>query len=550
MAGFAGVVGHKPSLRVFGSREVELVEGPDGASALALHGYVRFGDAVIDAPTLLERWRHRGAAVLDQLSGEFAFAVRIGDELTVVRDPLGTRPLYVARLDSGRFAFASAIRPLLAEGVSTASDRDAIVRGLVLGYVPAPRTALASVRQVGPGEAWSLAPESSFRRYFAPQEQIAVDRSFEENAQLLDDVVTRAVERAVPAKGRIGAFLSGGLDSSLVLARLHEAGHDVDAFTLHFGDHLAGELRYATAVAKHLGVRHHVLELDARRFCDGIGAALEGLEDLLSEPISVPNFLLAREAARVVDVLFTGEGGDPPFGGPKNVGLALSELYRDVPGAPSLAEAYFTAHHHLADDLPIALTHEWAQSFDAARFAREIVDEHVDGRSGAPGETFVGRLMVANTVLKGGSNILVKAAKMLGAHDVAVRSPMFDVEVIRHAFTIPPSQKLRGTDEKLVLKAAAARSLPRCVLERSKRGMAVPLRAWLAGDLGVLARDVLTRRAVEERGIFRWSYVEALLAQKSTPSELARSRVAEKLWIVLVTELQQRTLARFARRDV
>ena len=103
-------------------------------------------------------------------------------------------------------------------------------------------------------------------------------------------------------------------------------------------------------------MRHHVLELDARRFCDGIEPALHELEDLLSEPIAVPNFLLAREAARRCDVLFTGEGGDPSFGGPKNVGMALAAAYRDHPRAPSLPEAYCAAHHHLSTTSTAALT--------------------------------------------------------------------------------------------------------------------------------------------------------------------------------------------------
>jgi asparagine synthase (glutamine-hydrolysing) len=154
--------------------------------------------------------------------------------------------------------------------------------------------------------------------------------------------------------------------------------------------------------------------------------------------------------------------------------------------------------------------------------------------------------MRANVALKGGNNILVKVAKMVGAHDLALRSPLFDREVIELALTIPPWQKLWGTDEKTVLKRAALRSLPRAVVERPKRGMAVPLRAWLNGALGDLARDTLTPRAVRDRGIFRWEYVQRLLCLERMPTDLVRSRSAEKLWLVLVTELHQRALERLA----
>ena len=533
------------ALCVFGARDVELAAPGPGASAVVLCGYVLADETRLSATGLLERLRAGGASLLPSLRGEYAVAACLDGAVTLLRDPLGARPLYVATLDDGGVAFATSIGCLLAAGVSPEIDRDAVVRSLVLGYVPAPQTVLAQVKQIGPGETMSLRPLSAPRRYFQPRERLDRDRSLRTAAAQLSRGVTRAVARALPPRGRVGAFLSGGLDSSLVLARVHEAGRDVDAFTLHFGDRLPGELRYARAVAAHLGVRHHVLEVDDRLFCDALAPALEKLEDLLSEPIAVPNFLLAREAARTVDVLFTGEGGDPPFGGPKNVGMALAHAYRDLPGAPSLAASFESAHHHLGDDLDEALTPEWRASFDRARFHAEIVAPFLG--EGAPGETFVGRLMMANTVLKGGSNILVKAAKMVGAHDLALRSPLFDRDLIELAFTIPPWQKLSGTDEKLVLKAAAARSLPRSVLERGKRGMAVPLRAWCDGALGALAHDVLTERAVRERGLFRWSYVQRLLRLESTPSDLARSRAAEKLWIALVTELQQRTIARLSR---
>jgi asparagine synthase (glutamine-hydrolysing) len=425
-------------------------------------------------------------------------------------------------------------------------DRDAIVQSLILGYVPAPATSLARIRQVPPGELWTLAPARRRLRYFDLAEGIRPERSLESAARALDRAVTLAVRRALPRSGKVGAFLSGGIDSSIVLARVHEEGRDVEAFTLHFGDDLPGELPYARAVATHLGVRHHVLELRDREFCDAVEPALLHLEDLLSEPIAVPNFLLAREASRTCGVLFTGEGGDPPFGGPKNIGLVLTHAYRGSPLVPSLESAYRAAHHHLSDDIDVALTARWHAAFDDEALA-QMLRSHVEPRRLGRRSSFVGGLMRANVVLKGSSNILVKVAKMVSAHDVALRSPLFDREIIDLAMTIPPWQKLDGTEEKLVLRRAALRSLPRLVIDRSKRGMAVPLAAWFAGTLGVLAHDVLTRQSVRDRGIFRWEYVERLLRLGRMPTDLARARTPDKLWLVLVTELHQRALERLAR---
>ncbi len=288
---------------------------------------------------------------------------------------------------------------------------------------------------------------------------------------------------------------------------------------------------------RHVRVRHNVLVLRPRAFCDAIEPALVYLEDLLSEPIAVPNFLLAKEAARTRDVVFTGEGGDPIFGGPKNIGMVLERAYRARP----LGAAYLSAHHHLADDLDDALTPEWREAFD-----RRALEQALERRFAHPRrtETFVGQLMVTNLALKGGSNILVKVSKMVGAHDLALRSPLFDPVVVELGLTIPPWHKLKGTDEKIVLKRAVARSLPREVIERPKRGMAVPLRAWFDGPLGPMARDVLTPKRVRERGMFRPDYVRRLLKLEKLPSDVARSRTAEKLWLVLIAELHQRSFER------
>ncbi|MGE5187017.1 MAG: asparagine synthetase B family protein [Acidobacteriota bacterium] len=544
MAGFAGSAGRERArVAITGRVDGELHE--DGDDAVAIVGYVRSGERAIRARELLARWRRVGPAVLDELAGEFSLAVIAGGGVWIARDRVGTRPLYVAHTRRGELAFATSMRALLAAGVPVAIDREAIACSLILGYAPAPHTAVTAIRQVGPGEYWQLAPTHRVVRYFQPRERIARGRSIASAARALDSALEVAVRTAVPPRGRIGAFLSGGLDSSLVLARLHELGHRVDAYTLHFGDRLPSELRYAQAVARHLRVPHHVLVLDARRFADALVPALVELEDLLSEPIAVPNFLLAREAARTVDVLFTGEGGDPLFGGPKNIGMVLAQLYAPH-HAPALVSSYLTAHHHLYDDVSRAFTPGLARAVDFAALGARTVGGHV--AETAPGDTFVGRMMTANLALKGGNNILVKVAKMVGAHDLALRSPLFAREIVELALTIPPWQKLVGTDEKLVMKRMAARSLPRPVIERPKRGMSVPLSRWFRGKLGELAHDVLTARAVRERGIFRWRYVEGLLRHEDTPAELARSRSAEKLWLVLVTELYLRTLERAPRR--
>lgn len=543
-------------LSVFGSRDASIVEHT--GAALALAGYVRRGRKALDARALLEAWRSEGEALLLALTGEFAFAVVENGVVHVARDRHGSRPVYVGELPRGGIVFGTSIAPLVYAGVPVTIDHDALVRSLVLGYPTAPQTALARVRQLGPGEIWTLGSNTTRRRYYMPREQLVLDRPLSRATRAIDTVVTRAVRDALPrpeageAAGRVGAFLSGGMDSAIVLARLHELGVDVDAFTIYFGDRLPGEIRYARAVARHLGVRHHVFELDARKFCDGIDATVLHLEDVLSEAIAIPNYLLAKRASREVSVLFTGEGGDQSFGGPKNVPLAVTRAYSDHPAAPPLGDAYARIHQYLASDIEMAFTDEVRGAFDVQSLYDAVANPYFgDGAARGPENSFVGGVMIGNTIVKGGNNILPKVAKTIGAaHDLALRCPMFDPRVVETAFTIPPWQKLRGAlEEKIVLRRAALRSLPAYVVNRPKRGMSLPLDAWMDGPLGARARDVLTRRAIEARGIFRWDYVERLLARAPLVTDLAKPRSTEKLWLVLVTELHLQALERLERES-
>jgi len=535
------------AVAVLGERDADLAQDVDRGELLALCGYVRLRGRPSNAREVLAAWRARGDALLDALSGEFAIAARVGGRFVVTRDALGTRPLYVGELPRGGLAFSTSLFALLYAGAPPDIDLDAVVRGLVLGYPTSPGTALASVRQLGPGELWELAPRRATRRWFVPTERLDTQRSLGAWVRLVDRAVTRAVKDAIPPGEPVAAFLSGGIDSSIVLARVHESGTPVEAFTLYFGDHLPGEMRYARAVAAHLGVRHHTLEIDPRRFCDGIEPAIERLEDVLSEAIAVPNFLLAREAAKTARVLFTGEGGDQSFGGPKNVGMALGYAYGSHPFASPLAHTYLSLHHYLWRDLPAALEPRVLAAFDPERLADDVGRRFFGERIPRSG-SFVGSVMIGNTVIKGGNNILVKASKTIGfPNDLALRSPMYDRRLVELAFTIPPWHKLDGSEEKLVLRRAALRSLPAWVVDRPKRGMSLPMGYWFARDLGALARDALTERSVRDRGLFRWSYVEKLLAHTPVSRHHARSSSLDRLWLVLMTELHHRAIDRIAR---
>ena len=254
------------------------------------------------------------------------------------------------------------------------------------------------MRQLAPGELWELGPRTTTHRWFAPSERLHATRTLDAAARAVDKALTVAVESALPARDGgarpVGAFLSGGLDSAVVLARVHESGTPVVAFTLSFGDPPAGRDALRGARSRgHLGVKHDVLSLDARRFCDGIPSAVEHLEDVVSETIAVPNFLLARQASQSVDVLFTGEGGDQSFGGPKNVGMALAYAYGGHRATPSLAHTYLSLYGYCWDDLADALQPDTLAAFDSDRMERDVGRRFFGERVPRDG-SFVGRVMI------------------------------------------------------------------------------------------------------------------------------------------------------------
>ena len=500
-----------------------------GDDALALIGYVATARARSRAPSSSRAWRRRGPTRSPTLAGEFALAVARGRRtwsraIASARGRCTSRRCPAAPSRSRRRCAC-----LLAAGARR-DDRRATRSCAASSSATCRRRSTALARRPSssaPGE-W-LAARAARRRRAATTARASASRAAAASA-----AAARALDRALDARRgrRAAARRAASARSSRAGSTRRSCWRACTAGAAGRGVHAALRRPRArrdalrAAVATHLGVPHHVLELDARRFCDAHRAGARTSSRTCSPSPSRSRTSCSRaQAARRVDVLFTGEGGDPSFGGPKNVGHGAGRRVRAAPRA--------VARRGLLHRAPPPLRRS-RRALDAARprarsiaaaAVRRASSRRIDPAAGARGDTFVGRLMAANLALKGGNNILVKVAKMVGAHDLALRSPLFAREVVDLALTIPPWQKLDGTDEKLVLKRVAARSLPRAVVERPKRGMAVPLSRWLRGALGELARDVLTERArPRARPVPLAATSSACSRRQDPPTELARSR--------------------------
>ena len=273
-------------------------------------------------------------------------------DVHLARDGIGERTLFYAPVHDG-LIFSSSLRALLATGlVARRVNLRAIAAYLCYAYIPGRETLVEGVYELLPGEHVQFGPSGLRRELFWELPTPPLDASPEEGqAQRLRGTLENAMRRLLPHPGEpVGAFLSGGLDSSLVVAlvrRLHPA--PVLTYSVSFGSEYANELPFSSLVADHCGTEHRIVELSPAAVLHHLDYSVGLLGDPIGDPLTVPNALLFREAASQVGVVLNGEGGDPCFGGPKNLPMLLSELY---PGARRRREAdYLRAHLKCYDDL-------------------------------------------------------------------------------------------------------------------------------------------------------------------------------------------------------
>jgi asparagine synthase (glutamine-hydrolysing) len=475
---------------------------------------------------------------LGEVQGAFALAWLAPDGgLTLARDAIGERTLYYAPLPGG-VVFASTLRAVLASGlVPRVLHLPAIAAYLSYAYVPGKATLIAGVHELLPGEVIAFREgETRHTRMWSLPGEADVAASEEELRHTLRACLEQAVRRRLPAAEPVGATLSGGIDSSLVVA-LASRCHDgpVHTFSVSFGPGYANELPFSSLVAEHCRTNHCVVELSPAAVLHYLDDSIALLSDPIGDPLTVPNALLFREAAATVGVVLNGEGGDPCFGGPKNLPMLLAELYGD--GGPGARErCYLRSHLKCYDDLPRLLRADVLAALAEAPLERDLAPWFQDGRW----KGLVTRLQAINVALKGAHHILPKVDAVSRPFGVTPRSPLFDRAVVETAFAIPPQLKLRGAVEKYLLKEAVRDLLPAVVVERPKSGMLVPVEAWFQGPLQAQARERLLD-GLTPFGLLQRPYLERLLAGQLGG---LRPRHGAKIWLLVTLEAWLRTVFR------
>ena len=488
------------------------------------------------------------AGRLDRVQGAFALAWTEPDgTLSLARDAVGERTLFYSQTGQG-FAFASSMPALLASGlVPRRLNPVDVAAYLSYAYVPGRETLVEGVFELLPGEMLRIrgnrASRSRFWRLPSTQEPSGPrGEDLDIACQALRGRLERAVARRLPPGQPVGAFLSGGLDSSLVVAlarRLHDG--PVRTYSVSFGAGYANELPFSSLVAAHCSTEHQIVELAPAVVLHHLDETIGLLNEPIGDPLTVPNALLFREAAPEVGVVLNGEGGDPCFGGPKNLPMVLAELLGDGASAEpdqSLRRerSYLRAHGKCYGDLPQLLAPNLLAALQDQPLERALTPHLTDPRW----PSFVAKLMALNVAFKGAHHILPKVDALSAAFGVVPRAPLFDRAVVELAVSLPPQARLHGAVEKYVLKQAVRDLLPTSIVERPKSGMLVPVEAWFRGPLLATARE----RLLDGLGpyqLFRRDYLERLLAGRLGG---VRPRIGAKIWLLVTLEAWLRTVYR------
>jgi len=481
----------------------------------------------------LDQWQQiLNAGRLDEVEGAFALAWQLPDgSLTLARDAIGERSLFYLKLKTG-VLFASTLVALVASNVIERTlNLPSVATFLAFAYSPGRETLIEGIHELLPGEAamfkadgavrsrfWSLPPEPET---WADEESLRIE---------LRRRLETAVSRRLPNDGvPVGATLSGGIDSSLVVAlarRLHVG--PLHTYSISFGAEHRNELPFSTMVAEHCGANHRIVELSPAVVLRYLDESVALLSDPIGDPLTVPNALLFREAAAEVGVVFNGEGGDPCFGGPKNLPMLLAELYDHGEDDPRCRErSYLRAHLKCYDDLDLMLQP------DVKVAIGDLLEERLTPYLDDPRwRSFVSKLQAINVMFKGGHHILPKVEAESAPFGVLPRSPLFDRAVVEWSFAIPPQMKLRGSVEKYLLKEAVRDLLPAEIVDRPKSGMLVPVEGWFQGPLKQQARERLLD-GLTPYNLFRREYLERLLDGK-LPG--LRPRHGAKIWLLVTLE--------------
>jgi asparagine synthase (glutamine-hydrolysing) len=500
---------------------------------LEAKGYSFFSDG--DTEVISKGWRAWGTELPKKLFGMFAIAIHERDtgRVILIRDRLGIKPLYVSE-GNGRLRFSSSLPSLLAAGgVDTTIDPVGLNAYMTFhSVVPAPRTILSGVRKLPPATLKIWEPDGRTKEevyWSVSYERSAADvaRSFDEWREEVHSSLRTAVKRRMVADVPVGVLLSGGVDSSVVVALLAELGHEkIETFSIGFearGGEEGDEFKYSDIIADRFRTSHHKIMIEERRMLDALPGAVQAMSEPMVSHDCVAFYLLSEEVRKYVTVVQSGQGADEIFAG--------YHWYPKVADsndpAAAYAEAFFdrdNARYHAH------VSHDYA----GADHARAFVEEHFD----MPGATdAVDKALRLDSTVMLVDDPVKRVDNMTMAHSLEARVPFLDHELVELAARIPGQHKL-ADGGKGVLKDLARHIVPKEIVDRPKGYFPVPGLKYLEGKTLEMVRDAVGSEAARSRGLFRPDYLDALF---ENPSQHITPLKGSELWQCALLEIWLQT---------
>jgi asparagine synthase (glutamine-hydrolysing) len=525
-----------------------------------------------DTEVIVHAYEEWGDECTHRLDGMFAFALWDGRRrrILLARDRVGKKPLYFA-WDGRRLTFASEIKSLrVCPWIDSTPVWEAVPRYLAWGYVPWPDTMFAGIRQLAPG-SWMVLEGGRLSEpvpYWSPPvaKSMAGSRvSWEHATARIDELLRVAVERRLVSDVPLGVLLSGGLDSSAIVAIMAELGVRARTFTVSVRDEPSfDERRFARVVAERFGSEHTEIEVRA-----DAASLIERLLWFLDQPFAdssaVPTYLIAEAAREHVTVALTGDGGDEVFGGYERFAAAL--LADRIPAVVqrgarmgSRAIPRTGSYHDLrrsverfttGSHLPVQMRYRgWVTLFDPPALTRILSPELLDETGGGdPFATFdrawregndralLDRLLYTNLRTYLHDDLLVKTDRMTMANSLEARSPLLDTSLIEELATIPPAMKVSPLGLKRLLRRAMRDRLPKEILRRRKHGFGVPVGRWFRNELREPFHDLVLSDRAHSSHLFRRDGISAMFGEHLQ----GHADHGAKLWALLTLEVWLRT---------
>ena len=523
-----------------------------------------------DTEVIVRAWEQWGEACVDRLRGMFAFA--LWDErqqtLFLARDRLGVKPLYYAQLPDGQWLFGSELKSLLVHGgLKRELDPQAVEEYFALGYVPEPRTIYTSALKLAPGHTLCLrrgqpAPEP--RQYWDVRFTGTNTISAEDAQAELVERIRESVRLRMIAEVPLGAFLSGGVDSSAVVAMMAgQSAGPVNTCSISFDDPAYDETRFAQQVAERYKTRHFVDRVETDDF-DLVDTLAALYDEPYADSSAIPTYRVCQLARRHVTVALSGDAGDENMGGYRRylfhlheerlrsvlpLGVrqplfgALGRLYPKLDWAPrflrakstfqSLArdsvEAYFHSISVFRNDMRQSLYSPEFKRRLAGYNASEVFHRHAR-KAGTDDPLALIQYIDLQTYLVGDINTKVDRASM--AHALEVREPLMDHPLVEWLATLPTNLKVRQNETKWILKKAMEPHLPHNIMYRPKMGFAVPLARWFRGPLRDRVRQAVLHGELEGTGFFDRGYLQRLVDDHTS----GRRDYSQPLWSLMMFE--------------